>query len=101
MDPAQVALLASLLGVALIHTRSRIAGAFAAATWCVAACAWAVFAFRAHGPLLFLGIAAPPWVYFTFLGGLFAFNAGVVAKALRRRGRDRSAPDRDRGPGGS
>lgn len=100
MQPAQLALLISLLGVALVHTRSRIAGAMAAAVWCVAACAWGVVAFREHGPLLFLGVAAPPWVYFAFCGGLFAFNAGVLAKALRRRARDRSGPGTGRGSAG-
>lgn len=100
MDPAQIALLASLLVVALVHTKSRIAGALAASLWCVGACAYGVAAFRTHGPLLFLGIASPPWVYFTFLGGLFAFNAGVVAKALRRRGRDRAVRT-GQAPGGS
>lgn len=101
MEPAQLALLLSLLGVALIHTRSRIAGAMAASAWCLAACAWGVVAFRDHGPLLFLGVAAPPWVYFVFCGGLFVFNAGVLAKALRRRARDRSGRGRDPGPAGS
>lgn len=101
MPPMQLALLLSLLAVALVHTRSRIAGAFAAAAWCVAACAWGVYAFREHGPLLFLGIAAPPWVYFAFCGGLFAFNAGVVAKALRRRARDRSSRGTGPTPAGS
>ncbi len=90
MDPALAALLASLCLVALIHTKSRIAGAIAAATWCVGACAYGVVAFRTRGSLLFVGIAAPPWVYFAFVGGLFAFNAGVVAGALRRRRRERS-----------
>ena len=100
MDPAQLALLVSVLVVALVHTKSRIAGALAASVWCVGACAYGIIAFRTRGPLLFLGIAAPPWVYFTFLGGLFAFNAGVVAKALRRRRRDRFGRT-DQAPGDS
>jgi len=91
------ALLASLCVVALVHTKSRIAGAIAAAAWCVGACAYGVVAFRTHGPLLFVGIAAPPWVYFAFLGGVFAFNAAVVAGALRRRRRGRP-PDTGRAP---
>lgn len=89
MVPALAALLVSLGVVALVHTKSRIAGAIAAAAWCVGACAYGVVAFRTHGPLLFIGIASPPWVYFAFLGGVFAFNAGVVAGALRRRRRER------------
>ncbi|MCC7072590.1 MAG: hypothetical protein IT383_14775 [Deltaproteobacteria bacterium] len=88
MDPALAALLASLIVVALVHTKSRIAGAIAATLWCVGACAYGVIAFRTHGPLVFVGIGAPAWVYFAFLGGLFAFNAGVVLKALRRRRRE-------------
>lgn len=100
MDPALAALLASLCVVALVHTKSRIAGAIAAASWCIGACAYGVVAFRTHGPLLFVGVAAPAWVYFAFLGGVFAFNSAVVAKALRRRRHERR-PDTDRAPGGA
>jgi len=86
MEPAHTILLVGLIGVALLHTRSRIAGAFGACAWCVGAAAFGAFYFaQGRDPLVFLGLQSPPWLYFAFMAGLFTFNAGVIARALRRR----------------
>jgi hypothetical protein len=93
MNALQIALLTGLLGVAGVHTRSRVAGALAACLWCVGAVFFGVLGFETAASLTFLGIVAPPWLYFGSIAGLFSFNALVIVRALRRRRRS-TAPER-------
>lgn len=97
--PIQIGLLMGLLAVAVIHTRSRIAGAMAATLWVFAALVWAVLRFQQQPTLRFLGIAVPPWIFYGSFAGLFVFNVAVIARAFRRRraGLSASAPA-DTGP---
>ncbi len=95
MHGFQVALLASLLVVAAVHTKSRLSGAIAASAWCVGAVVFGALMFPSHGPLVFLGVRTPPWLYFAFLGGLLVFNLAVVARGIR------STRHRARDPHGS
>lgn len=91
MSPAQSALLAALVLVAVTHTMSRVGGALATIGWCVAALIYGVveFAERGHG-LVFLGIQTPPWVFIAAMIGVAAYNGAIVYRAVR--GRPRSAP---------
>jgi hypothetical protein len=95
-SPAQIALLVGLVVVAGVHTRSRIAGAVAATIWVACGLVWGATAFEGRSSLRFLGIEAPPWLFFAFFGGLLVFNVTVLARAFRRR--RASAPGADRGP---
>lgn len=110
----QNSLLIGLLLVAAVHTRSRLAGAFAACVWCAGALAFGALAFQTRPSIVFLGITVPPWIYFAFMGGLLLFNVGVIVRAFRRRtarplpaaaaaAAAASSPERDtgRGPAGS
>lgn len=81
----QNGLLVGLLLVAAVHTRSRLAGAFASAVWCIGAGALGVVAFATRDFMTFVGIKVPPWIYFAFMTGLFLFNVAVLMRALRRR----------------
>lgn len=88
----QHGLLVGLLLVAAVHTRSRLAGAFAAGMWCVGAIAFGVVAFKTRESMTFVGITVPPWIYFAFMAGLLFFNVAVLARALRRRVVARKSP---------
>ena len=85
MQPAVVALIVCLLGVAVVHTRSRTAGAVAAAVWCLGALALGAVEFQTRDVLTFAGISTAPWVYFAFISGVLVFNAVVVLRVVRRR----------------
>lgn len=93
--PAQTVLLVALIAVAAVHTRSRIAGAGAAAIWVLCAMLWAATAFEERSSLRFVGIETPPWLFFAFFGALLFFNLTVLARAFRRR---RSSSTTGRGP---
>jgi hypothetical protein len=97
----QHGLLLGLLLVAAVHTRSRLAGAFAAGVWCLAAMAFGALAFQSRESMAFVGITVPPWIYFAFMAGLLLFNVAVLARALRRRVVAKRAPDTGRGPASS
>jgi hypothetical protein len=98
----QHGLLLGLLLVAAVHTRSRLAGAFAAAMWCLGAMGFGALAFQTRDSMAFVGISVPPWIYFAFMAGLLLFNVAVLARALRRRVVAKKAPtDTDRGPASS
>jgi hypothetical protein len=88
----QTALLVALFVVAAVHTKSRVAGAFAAATWVMGAVVYGAVEFQTRHSLAFLGIETPAWLYFAFMGGLFLWNATVIARALRRRRSTTSKP---------
>jgi len=79
-------LIAALVVVALVHTRSRIGGSLLTASWCVAAAffGWHEFAGR-DGGLVFLTIQTPKWVFFSAVGGVFAYNVVVAVRGLTRR----------------
>ncbi|HEY4219920.1 MAG TPA: hypothetical protein VGO62_01230 [Myxococcota bacterium] len=87
LQPAFAVLLLSLIGVAALHTKSRLAGAIAAVPWCIAAIAFAALAFPARGNLVFVGLETPQWLFYAFLGGLVVWNATVIARGFRRRKR--------------
>ena len=92
MTVFQTALLVALLPVATLHTRSRLAGAFAASAWVFGAVVFGAIAFQTRSTLTFVGIVTPPWLYFAFMGGLFLWNASVIARAFRRRRTPTTAP---------
>jgi hypothetical protein len=79
-------LIAALVGIAVIHTRSRIGGSLSTASWCVAAAlyGWQQFAGR-DGGLVFLGVQTPRWLYFSALAGVFAYNVAIAVRGLTRR----------------
>ncbi len=79
-------LMAALVLIAVIHTRSRIGGALSTAVWCIAAAVygWQQFAGRGSG-LVFLNIETPKWLYFSALGGVFVYNVAIAVRALTRR----------------
>src|SRR5688572_8961579 len=81
----QHGLLLGLLLVAAIHTRSRLAGAFAASMWCLGAIGFGAVAFQSRESMAFVGITVPPWIYFAFMLGLLGFNVAVLVRGLRRR----------------
>ena len=81
----QHGLLLGLLLVAAVHTRSRLAGAFAASTWCLGAIGFGALAFQTRDSMAFVGIMVPPWIYFAFMAALLFFNVAVLARGLRRR----------------
>lgn len=91
MSPAQSALIAALVLVAVTHTMSRVGGALATIGWCVAALVYGVLEFseRGHG-LVFLGIQTPPWLFVGAMIGVAAYNGAIVYRAVR--GRRRSTP---------
>jgi hypothetical protein len=79
-------LIATLVVIALIHTRSRIGGALSTAGWCVAATAygWGQLASR-DGGLVFLNVHTPKWVFFSAMAGVFVYNIAIAARALTRK----------------
>jgi hypothetical protein len=79
-------LIAALVVVAVIHTRSRIGGALSTAGWCVAAAVygWGEFAGR-DGGLVFLGVQTPRWLFFSAMTGVFVYNVAIAARALTRK----------------
>lgn len=81
----QHGLLVGLLLVAAVHTRSRLAGAFAASVWCFGAMGFGAVAFQGRDAIAFVGVTVPPWIYFAFMGGLLVFNVAVLVRGLRRR----------------
>jgi hypothetical protein len=76
-------LLAGLVLVALVHTRSRLIGSFVALTWCAATAVFGAVQFQSRDTLVFLGIGTRPWVFFFFIAGLAFFNALVIVRMLR------------------
>lgn len=83
--PLQLGLLLGLIAVAVVHTRSRLAGAVFAAVWVAVALAWGIAQFRMRASVHFLGIDLPPWIFYGFFTGLLVFNVAVIVRALRRR----------------
>jgi hypothetical protein len=81
-----LALLAGLLIVAVLHTRSRFAGALGASIWCCGALALGVerFVLERQPGLVFCGIQTQPWLFFVAIGGVLVFNVFVIARFLRR-----------------
>ncbi len=79
-------LIAALVVIALVHTRSRIGGSLSTAAWCVAAAfyGWNEFAGR-EGGLVFLTIPTPKWLFFSAVGGVFAYNVVIAVRGLTRR----------------
>jgi hypothetical protein len=79
-------LIASLVVLAVIHTRSRIGGALSTAGWCLAATAfgWQQFAGQAGG-LVFLNVQTPKWLFFSAMTGVFVYNIVIAARALTRK----------------
>ena len=77
------ALLAGLVAVALVHTRSRLLGSIGAVTWCVGAGVFAALEFQERDTLVFLGIATKPWVFYAFILSLFIFNCAVIVRMVR------------------
>jgi hypothetical protein len=91
VSPAQSALIAALLLVAVTHTMSRVGGALATIGWCVAALIYGVLEFGELGRgLVFLGIQTPPWLFVGAMVGVASYNGAIVFRAVR--GRRRSAP---------
>lgn len=97
----QHGLLLGLLLVAAVHTRSRLAGAFAASMWCLGAMGFGAVAFQTRDSMAFVGITVPPWIYFAFMAGLLLFNVAVLARGLRRRVVRPRTPGTGRGPASS
>jgi hypothetical protein len=88
VSPAQSALLAALVLVAVTHTMSRVGGALATIGWCVAALVYGVVEFVERGQgLVFLGIQTPPWVFIAAMIGVASYNGAIVYRAVRRRPR--------------
>ena len=94
MSAFQASLVAALVGIAVIHTYSRLGGALATAAWCVAAAVygWQEFSAR-DGGLVFVGVATPQWLYFVSLAGVFVFHAVVAVRGLTRRVAGPAAPE--------
>ena len=94
MSAFQGGLLAALVGIAAVHTYSRLGGALATAAWCVAAAVygWQEFATRVDG-LVFAGVQTPKWLYFASLGGVFLFHSIMAVRALTRRVAGPAAPE--------
>jgi hypothetical protein len=85
MSTALWALLGSLVGVAIIHTRTRLGGAFAAIVWTSCALVFGVQHFEVGERISFLRVATPPWLYVVALLGLIGFNVAVIARIARKR----------------
>jgi len=79
-------LIAALVVIALIHTRSRIGGALSTAGWCAGAAVygWNQFAGR-DGGLVFLNVQTPKWLFFSAVTGVFVYNVVIASRALRRK----------------
>jgi hypothetical protein len=93
VSPAQGALIAALVLVAVTHTMSRVGGALATIGWCAAALVYGVIEFgHRKGGLVFLGIETPAWVFVGAMIGVTAYNGAIVFRALRGRKRSSSAP---------
>jgi hypothetical protein len=89
----QASLIAALVGIAVIHTYSRLGGALATAGWCVAAAVygWHEFSTR-EGGLVFVGVATPQWLYFVSVAGVFVFHAVMAIRGLTRKVAGPAAP---------
>ena len=87
MSAALWALLGSLLGVAVIHTRTRLGGAFAAVVWSACALVFGVQHFENGERISFLRVATPPWLFVVAMIGLIGFNVAVIARIARKRRR--------------
>lgn len=93
MSPAQGALIAALVLVAVTHTMSRVGGALATMGWCAAALIFGVVTFQKTGVgLVLLGIQTPPWVYAAAMIAVAGYNGAVVFRAVRGRKRSSSSP---------
>ena len=82
----QGVLIAALVVIALVHTRSRIGGALSTAAWCLGAAVygWNEFAGR-DGGLVFLNVQTPKWLFFSALAGVFVYNVAIAGRALTRK----------------
>jgi hypothetical protein len=82
----QALLIAALLGIAVVHTRSRIGGALATMGWCIAAAVYGgqEFAHR-DGGLVFLGVQTPKWLFFFAMAAVGLYNLVIAVRGLTRR----------------
>ena len=86
MTTPQALLIASLVLVAVIHTKSRLGGALATAGWCVAAVVFGAFALAQRDDgLVFLNVQTPKWVFYAVIFAIFCYNLFIVVRALSRR----------------
>lgn len=81
----------TLAAVVLLQLLHRVVGALASVVWTACLLAYGMWALTSGQHAAFLGIPVRPWAFGLFMSGMLAYNVWVLVRAIRVRGRQRSA----------